>query len=58
MMMEDENQLVFLSSGIIVNLVSNGVISFDLSGQVITSNYKIRQKIELFYYVKIWMNII
>ena len=49
MMMEDENQLVFLSSGIIVNLVSNGVISFDLSGQVITSNYKIRQKIELFY---------
>ena len=34
MILEDENQLLFFSNGMIVNLMSNGAISFDSSGQV------------------------
>ena len=34
MMLEDENQLLFFSNGMTINLMSNGVISFDSSGQV------------------------
>lgn len=34
MVVEDENQLIFFSNGMVVNIVSNGVISFDSSGQV------------------------
>lgn len=34
MVLEDENQLLFFSNGMTINLMSNGVISFDSSGQV------------------------
>ena len=35
LMVEDEDQLLFFSNGMIVDLSSYGVISFDSSGQVI-----------------------
>ena len=34
MMVQDENQLVYFSNGMVMNLATTGVISFDLSGQV------------------------
>ena len=33
-MVEDEDQLIFFSNGMIVDLSSYGVVSFDSSGQV------------------------
>ena len=36
-MVEDEDQLISFSNGMIVDLSSYGVISFDSSGQVMTN---------------------
>ena len=49
MVVEDENQLIFFSNGMVVNLVSNGVISFDSSGQVKHKNWK-DFKVKIIYY--------
>ena len=39
MMVEDESQIFFFSNGMVLNLLSNGVISFDSSGQVMDTKY-------------------